>query len=408
MVSLPETLGFGLPMLVGLSLIGLAWLVARSGLHVLHNRFFAALYLLSGVKSLGEGILADVNGRAVAATFHASSPLFPGEVVWVRVGEACGLAMLPLLFLFVVSFPRPTTWMVRRPWLGALAFLPSAAVGAVIFAIPYSVRLHGSDHRALLAFDVAVAFNVLSTLVTIVALVLLMRTRKRSPEAIERKQATYVTAGFIPSFLATWAITGLLLGYRQGLVDGATTNEWLAFILNNLSPLFEFLAASLVAFAILKYNIMGISPRFRIGVKSAAAGFLLVSVFLLTQVIENIILQGQVFSFAGEYGSFLLSGVVGLVLFKPINSISGRLSNRLLPKEDAPLGRAGEIYRAQATYVLRDAQVSDREMAFLRNLRGQLGLADAQAQAIEEQVERTLKVDSPRTGASSESAPPLR
>jgi hypothetical protein len=52
-------------------------------------------------------------------------------------------------------------------------------------------------------------------------------------------------------------------------------------------------------------------------------------------------------------------------------------------------------------YVLRDANVTDREMEFLRNLRTQLGLSEAQARTIEESVERTLKVDAPQTGASA-------
>jgi hypothetical protein len=65
-----------------------------------------------------------------------------------------------------------------------------------------------------------------------------------------------------------------------------------------------------------------------------------------------------------------------------------------------------QIYHAQCTYVLRDAQVTERELALLRNLRTQLGLSEEQARRIEQEVEHLLKVDAPQTGASAAPEPP--
>jgi uncharacterized membrane protein YebE (DUF533 family) len=65
--------------------------------------------------------------------------------------------------------------------------------------------------------------------------------------------------------------------------------------------------------------------------------------------------------------------------------------------------RAAEIYHAQASYVLRDANVSPREIAFLHALRAQLGLSSREAQHIEERVEALLRVDAPQTGRSGRS-----
>ncbi len=398
MATSGEVLAIVLPILVGVSLVALASLVLRRGGGHLHDRLFGVLFLFSGVKSVGDGLTAqyttgDGSAGYIADRLHASAPLFPDALSWLHVTQACALAMLPLLFLFCASFPHPAGWMARRPWLGAVAFVPSLVTGAVLFGAPHSPWLG----------DLALGFNVVASLLTALALAYILRTRRRSPDHIERTQALYVAAGFLPSFAATWVITGAFLGLRLQAVDFGTTVEVVAFVLRFLSPLFEILSAGLVAFAILKYNILGVDPKFRVGVKSVVVGFVFVVVFLVTQGVENIVLQGQLFAFAGEYGSFLLSGVTSVVLFKPIEKVSGRISERLLPGPGGDLraiDRAAEVYHAQCTYVLRDAQVSERELAFLRNLQAQLGLADQTARAIEEEVERLLKVDAPQTGDS--------
>lgn len=403
MASPNEILAVVLPLLVGLALIGLAALVLRRGGGHAHSRLFGALFLFSGSKSIGDGLTAsyardDGSNGYVADALNASSPLFPDALTWLYITQICALAMLPILFLFCATFPQPRPWIRARPWLGVLAFVPSILVATVVYGVPESP----------VVLPAVLAFNVVATILTATALAWVLVTRKRSKDHIERQQATYVAIGFLPSFVATWSLTAVFFALEGELLSGETVGGLVSFILRFASPLFEVVAAGLVAFAILKYNILGVNPQFRVGVKSAVVGFVFVLVFLVTQAIENIILQGKLFTFAGEYGSFLLSGVTSVVLFKPIEKVSSGVSNRLLPKAqglDETMTRAAEVYHAQCTYVLRDAQVSERELAFLRNLRTQLGITDAQARTIEQNVERLLKVDAPETGTSGKPQP---
>jgi hypothetical protein len=398
-----------LPVIVGLALIAIANVVIRSGREHRHNLFFSALYFLSGLKSISEGL-------AVAADdFNASAPWFPPKAFWEILGSFCALGMLPLLLLFVSSFPRPVAWMLRSPRLAAVAFVPSALVAVLLTLFVAQVVPVETYIGAVQGF------NIFFFAVTVIAIVLLLRTRARSADAIERNQATYVLLGFLPAFITGWAVSAIQLA--QGVyIDPATADRFIADILHYISPAFEFLACSLVGFAILKYNILGINPRFRLGVKSVLAGAMFIALFILTQFIENVILQGKVFSFAGPYGSFILSGATGIVLFKPIEKVSSKASDKLLPGAAAVAAadRAAEggtapapapaaavlhseqIYHAQCTYVLRDAQVTERELALLRNLRTQLGLTEEQARRIEQEVEQLLKVDAPQTGASAD------
>lgn len=418
-----------LPVVVGLALIGIANLVVRSGLDQRHNLFFAGLYMLSGLKSISEGLAFQ------ATEFNASAAWFPPKPFWDLLGSFCALGLMPLLFLFVSSFPRPMGWLLHRPRLAVFAFVPSLIVVALLF-----LTVLGLVHPQVFV-GAANAFNIPFFAVTVFAIVRLVRTRAQSPDPIERTQSVYVLVGFLPAFVTGWGITALQIG--AGLVIAPeTASALISAILHFISPVLELVACSLVGFAILKYNILGINPRFRLGVKSVLAGAMFIVLFLTTQFVENVVLQGKVFSFAGDYGSFILSGATGIVLFKPIEKVSGRVSDRLLPgaavvarareaaestgrpepkptvaavvaavpsagAEPAPATAAAamqhleQIYQAQCTYVLRDAHVTDREMALLRNLRSQLGLSDEQARRIEEDVERLLKVDAPQTGQAA-------
>jgi hypothetical protein len=398
-----------LPVLVGLALIGIANLVVRHGKEHRHNLFFATLYFLSGMKSVSEGVGVAADG------FHASAPLFPPRLFWDLLGSFCALGMLPLLALFVSSFPRPMAWMVHHPRRGVVFLLPSVLVLAA-----YLLVLGGQADPAILN-GIEQMFNVLLTATTVTAIVLLLRTRARSPDPVERTQSVYVLLGFLPAFVTGWVISGLQWGEASGSVSPGAADPIIAAILAYVSPLLELGACCLVAFAILKYNILGINPRFRLGVKSVLSGVMVVTLFLFMQFIENVVLQGKVFAFAGQYGAFILAGGTSVVLFKPIEKVSDNMSSRLLPAAaaveaaheaadratQAPAAPAAavlhaeQIYHAQATYVLRDAKVSDRELAFLANLRVQLGLSEAQARRIEETVERILKVDAPQTGHSA-------
>jgi hypothetical protein len=375
----------GLPILVGMALLGLAILVIRHGGGHRHNTFFASLYSLSGLKSFSEGI------DQAADALNGQSPLIPPQVFWELLAGFCALAMLPMLLLFAASFPRPTSWMIRRPALAWLAGVPSLLMAGLLLATIL-------DGGYLPLFRLAVpVFNLAGVAVSVVILVLLARTRQEAKEPIERAQALYVGVGLLPGFVAGWAITALQFLFQAGMVSARTADAATASTLHLFSPLGELFAAGVLAFAILKYNVLGVRPGFRLGVKSFLVGFLFVLVFLVTQLLENLVLEQLVFGFAQNW-SFLLSGAAGIVLFKPIERISERVSNRLLPKEDGAVRRALEVYRAQATYVLRDAKVTARELSLLRNLREQLGLSEAQARAVEEDVERTLHIDAPETG----------
>jgi hypothetical protein len=401
-----ETAALVLPVLCGLGLVGIAVLVARVGWQHRHNKLFATLYLLSGVNSISQGLLSPFEAPAVlpdgaavvnpADLFHHQSAFFPGSTAWLYVQIVCTVLMVPLLLLFVLNFPRPLPWVVRRPNAQWLAFSVPLLFGAIFLLQPSQVPLQ----------PVLDAFNILATAVTLAATYLLWRTETRSPSPIERRQAGYLLLGFIPAFAATGAIT--VLGYAFGTVGAFPYQKP---ILYYIDPPLELAAAAVTAFAILKYRLLDFELKVRGGTRLLLTVALGTVVFVVEVYVGNFILQNQVFSFLGPYGSAGLAAITGIVLFKPLHLVSGKVTDRLFPATAAPKvdyerQRAREIYQVQATHVLRDAKVTDRELSFLRTLRDQLGLSAAEAEAIEETVETTLGVDSERTGQQHAPAPP--
>jgi hypothetical protein len=403
---LADWLALLLPVLIGVGLIGIAALVAKTGWEHRHNRFFSGLYLLSGIKSASEGLLAqttDAQGQAVffAERFHTAAPLFPGAAQWFYANAVCTAFMIPLLLLFVLNFPRPAAWVLRHPKGQLALLLPSPLLAVTLI---YTGLTQGPDTQVL----VSTVFNNVATALTIAALALLVRTRKAA-HAIERKQAGYILLGFLPGFLVTWVITaladaGFLLGGGQNAVLQALVDQVQSDVLRYVSPILEFAAAALVAFAILKYRILSFELQVKGGMKYIVMSVIVGTVlFLLNTYVGNFILQGQVFSFAGPSGSAVLSGIFTILMFKPVEKLSAKATDRLFPDtardpKAYARRRAQEIYQAQTTHVLRDGHMSDREWAFLHALRDQLGLPEGEARAIEEQVERELGVDDARLG----------
>lgn len=380
-----------LPAVTGLGLVALAAIVARTGWAHVHNRLFAALYTLSGVKSVADGLTAAAGPGmdAWADGFHASSPLFPEAATWNGIDAGCSFLMLPLLALFVSRFPHPAAWTVAHPRRQLLPFLLTVVLAALDVWPPKSSAPWVNLPWLLVASAVA------GTAVTIFAVVMLVRAR-RTATPVELRQTRYMLAGFLPSFAATWIIT-LLLGW-YGTTGSPEALAGIVWTQSYVSPVIELAAAALVAYAILKYRVLAVELRVKGGVKYAIMTVTVSGVlFLVATYVGNFVLQNRLFSFAGPQGSAILAGLGGMVLFKPVEKVAARLSDRLFPEAAGPRAlydrrRAREIYLAEVTQVARDGQLTPGERRLLRRLQEELGLDAPTAREVEDEAQRTLGI----------------
>ena len=130
-----------------------------------HRRDGAGLLMLGLAILVGVAVWAGSAGP-VGARLADAMRLFFGALA----------VFLPLLFLFVSSFPHPAAWMQRSPRLGGLAFLPSLLLalllsGFLVGAVPFDVL-----------FLAMQAFNGLLFAVTVAAVssIRVWRRRRRS------------------------------------------------------------------------------------------------------------------------------------------------------------------------------------------------------------------------------------
>lgn len=399
-----ELIALVLPLATGVGLVALASLVAKTGWMHPHNRLFSALYLLSGLKSMADGLTATVTERDGAHywadQFHASAPLFPNAHRWQQFTALAAFWMLPLLALLVSRFPKPAGWTQRWPRLQWLAFVPAVGFTVALFARP-AWFFEGDQPGSF-------ALSFLAVLVTLAAVYLLLRARQAAANSVERKQATYLLIGFVPSFAATWLITGLVFLIVRALHAGdLATVQALVRVYDPLShyasPLLELAAAGFVAYAILKYRLLAVELKVKGGVKYGVMTFTVgATIFLLNTYITNFVLQAKVFAWAGAEGSAVITGIVGMLLFKPVERFGGYVTDRLFPdtanKATYAQTRGREIYLSQLTHIIRDAQVTDKEWDLLRRLRRELHLDAATARAVEQEAEREMGVDIPDLG----------
>lgn len=385
MVALADLAPSILPLAVGVTLLTLAFVVGHAAKGRLHNLFFAGLYTLSGLKSLSEGLIP------IAFQLKAEAPLFPDAYSWFQVNVLCAFFMVPLLLFFLLHFPKPNTLLEQRPLLGGLLLVPSLAFTVLFYTVPEQLLLIGR------------LFSLLAVAATLLGFFLIRRAYKTDPDPVGRTRARYLLIGFVPAFTGTWALTAL--EYVRYLEPGVARLETL--LLHYVVPFLELAAAGITAYAILKYQLLGIELKVKKGFRYGLTSGLLLAFFFVTSNLMEEVVQ-PVFEFTNL--GFLLSALVSATVFVPVQKGTANLTNRLFPETNGDSKvylqkRAADIYHAQVAYVLHDANVTDREMKLLRNLRAQLGLSAEEAREIEQKVENMLHVENARTGESAAQSP---
>jgi len=169
--------------------------------------------------------------------------------------DTLALAVLPAVFLqFCASFPRPKLWSERSARLRAANYLVPLAL-AVLALLAMFVPLHWVPSswgaaglvlmRALETLDRAQLFYFMIGLVG--GLLMLMRSYRRAPSIIERKQLTWIISGVALGYAPFYAF--YVLPYALGWPPPAWTG--LMVLPMGLIPL-SFL------YAIVKYKLMDV------------------------------------------------------------------------------------------------------------------------------------------------------
>lgn len=360
----------------------LAWLAAavalRAAPHRRMNRQLAIVLLLEGIYGAGNfGLL-----------FFVTDPLAAG--VFARLG-AIAMATLPLQYLVFlgVSLRSPITrsfgaiagrWSLHVLTLGAIALL-LIAPGLFITDVfqpewaPWNFTYIGLGPRVVQFHGV----------VSLLALIVSIDAFRRAPGgSAERNQAGWfiVAFGIRDAFIAAIQV---LMPYVRPIPF------WGDLIYNPIHGMMYVTYVPLLAYAILRHQLLDIDLRLRFALKQGTVGALLAGSFLVaSELIESVV----------DVDGLVLGVVLALVIaaaLKPAQIVAERFAVAAMPKvrDDSAYmdDRRRIVLRGALESAWADGHLSQREQNFVRMLREELDVSEAMARQVEAEVlaERSLE-----------------
>jgi hypothetical protein len=363
--GLPLWMFWVMPFLVSLILFSLAYLVIAKGQPAIYNHVFFLFYMTSGLKSLGEA----------AAVLLVTSP---GPQGVVEHGVAlCGYVLIAIFLWFVLVFPRPIVPWFRQGRRGAVTLL---------LAVPFALNEFMGWVPAARAANL---FNVYAVLVAITSLALLWVHSRETDSQEERSRIRWLSATFLILLLSTVVITVLhIMLSGAGDAGSADRTRSLAALtavtILIAVPALEIVAAMILLYAILRYQVLGID---RIMVRITRGTVFALTVPSLFIVISNSIEQlFQVTVLKGVRFDFIIAGFVSSLLMFPVQKWITFLMHRIFPgfadDEAAEAQRRVEIFEAQLRYHLLDGALKPSEVDRLRRLATTIGLRDTELRSV--------------------------
>lgn len=365
-MAFAETVGGAFPILAAALKLVLAIAVLRAGRSALFNVLFFALYTLSALKSLAEGVFGFM--FYTPEVFNATD-WFPGATWWLALTYVCLPVMLALYVWFASVFPRPHNVFARHPSALAALFVPPTALLVILLAsvfAPEAVPLTGEQ--------LGYVFNIVAIPFTVYALFVLFQATRQAKDDIERHRTKLVLWAFAIVSVPSWTLNVMQLmgsGYQI---------EFLLFV----APPVEVVESAVIGYAILKYQLLGVELVAKATLKQSVTVGTLSMVFFVTKETLNSLL-GDIFSVRTGY---LIGAILGGILFLPIEKGSRKLMNKLFPgvndTEDYLRKRKLDIYKEQLAVAMADGQLKDKELKMLALLRQTLGLTEKDVKKIEQ------------------------
>jgi hypothetical protein len=367
----------------GALVLVLAWSAAGIALRAapgrLVNRQLAVVLLLEGVYGAGNfGLIFFVTDPGAASIF-------------ARLG-AVAMATLPLQYLIFlgVSLGSP---MGRpfgsRPGRSALHVLTGGAVLALLVApglfitdvfspawAPWNFTYVGWGPRVVQFHGVVSLFGLI---VSVDAF------RRAPPNSAARNQAGWfiVAFGIRDAFIAAIQV---LMPYLRPIP------YWGDLIYNPLHGMMYVTYVPLLAYAILRHQLLDIDLRVRLALTQGTVGALLAGTFLIaSELIESVVqVEGAVL---GVILALVIAGAL-----RPAQRFAERLISAAMPgvrPDEAYLQRRRcELLRGAIENAWADGDLSDKERGLVRLLREELGVETQVAAEIEAEVLENLGVRS--------------
>lgn len=293
----------------------------------------------------------------------------------------------PFTYLFIIAatLETPLVAPLRRPMAEVALVVGSAATAIVFLARPemFIGQMRAPENplggAAIFTDGPWFWLALLATLpVLLYASVAAFHAWWRAPEG----SATRTRAG---GYAIAFAVHDLLFAIQIAItlgLPGLDERPVVGPILEYSNLWIPIVFAGLLAYAVLRYQILDIDLRIKRGVRRGTIVAAFVIVFVAVEQLVG--------AFASDRLG-LVGGIVAAVAlafaFRPLDRVAERIADAAMPRvEDTPAyiaSRKLAIYRATVEGALADGLITPRERTMLDRLRAELAIEPHEADAIE-------------------------
>jgi hypothetical protein len=337
-------------------------LAASGGVAALALRFPAPVGRAEARYVVGAG-LAALATAALSVVVYSVDPVGPADAV---IGGVLRSALWFALLLFALRAAGFASNSAARSQLRllTLALLPFTALTAGWNLGDVAVDPQG------LAVDTA---NVLRS--ALVPAVLWMLWIRIAAHSVGREAAAARNLA-----LLALAVPALAVALTPLLGSGSGSRD------SGLNGITRTLAVAVLAYAILRHQLLGIDLKVKWTIKQSTLAGVFIGVFFVVS-------EGAQQVFSQSLGPVIGIVAAGALLFAltPLQHAAERVASAAVPGA-RPVGQLSvedrtRLYRDAASQAWADGSLSRDEAAMLRSMQRGLGLSDAEAQAIEREVE---------------------
>jgi len=362
--------------ILALVAVAMCWALAlvlfRVGSRGSVARKLALLLVAEGVTLVSSGSTEFLLGPLVA--FYDKHPWYSDvETIVHAFGDSCMLALYPPFLAAALQTPLTRTFSGRNVrW-----FLAGAAIAIYLLVVFSGVPAARQSQGPWFSIALTVLFVSLSILFGF-AFVASLQAWYASTGAVRKRARIFALA---------FGIRDICWGYLYArCLWQVWSGEYLS-ITDQVPPMYvvytfgTFIAVPLIAYGILRTQLFDIDLRIRWTIKQSTLAAAVIAIVYAISEGANRMLSNELGNFAG-----LIAAAVVVFFLAPLQRFAERVASVAMPNtHDTPeyaAFRKLQVYQAAVSEALPGG-IGAKEKALLQRLRDSLGIAPADAIAIE-------------------------
>lgn len=344
----------------------LAVVLYRTGSPGSVARKLSLLLVVEGVTLISSGYIdLLITTEAKALAWYPG--WFQAEFIVHTIGDCALLALYPPFLAAALNTP------LVRPFGARKARLALAAGAVLLTFLTIGTPMKLGATLLYLSLSLMFTFALIASIDAWRRAVAAARTRARS-------------------FAVAFGVRDLLWGYVYGNVAWQIWFKTMGYVPDDVNdPVYTIyllgtlLAVPLIAYGILRTQLFDIDLRIRWTIKQSTLGGAILAILFVTTEAADRFLSSELGDYAGLAAAALI-----VFFLAPLQRFAEGVATKAMPNtKDTPeyvAFRKMQVYEAAVSEALQQEGISAKERALLGHLRASLGISEADADRIEQEL----------------------